>query len=508
MNSCEVETMQKTEGLSFWNQAEHSRKAYFLFWSVIAAVTAMMSLGTLASKSYLGNNDAFYYLSIADNWLENGTFLNGVTTPDGPVITPQNGIVGVFAILRMISLTGLQCLLTVVGLNFILLLSCFYPLIRICKSAGLQSRVTQACIVVVFVSSLRIFMWLYLSPVNDMIFYTGQLWLLYILVLIFQRPEAIGPRPLSCYWLSAGAVALTAVLVHFRLNAIFVPLAGIAAAILARRFRSLPLMIAMLIAAVLSLAASCLVVDRYDFQASAGGLARLMDDFAHQVYILSFRLIPESLFRDLQHGGNLLYLPFYVSLLAAFIHGIRRRNIMLLILVFICVQMFALILLHGHMTERYLWAVAIFMYILLFRIEAFRPIGVLFVVAMLINSAWTYGYKPPRLAAWQNLNSSTEVRCQDAFMISMWQRECWYYTGMRSPYNDQYTWRQLANARTVYIVGPQDYVDGHLATIKEMAGANARTFSSRQIDYETENRSDMLLYEVLIDAPSAESGPL
>lgn len=474
--------------------------------AVMICIGAMTAV-TLRVGGYLICNDAFYYLSIADNWLQNGVFLDGTTNPDGPIVTPQNGIVGVFAVLRMLSLTKHQCMLTGVALNLILLLSCFYPLTKLCRSLGIESKAILACILLVFVGSRRIFVW-YLFPINDMIYYAGQLWLLYILVLVFRRPDAVNPKPVPHHLLNAAAVALVAVLIHFRLNAVFVPLAGIAATILTRKFRTLPLMFAMLGAAVLSLSVSFLIVERFDFQSNTGGIARLMGDFKNQMYILLFRLTPEGLFRDLHQAGNLLYLPFYLALLLAFIQGIREKKIILLVVAFLCIMTFVMTILHGNFTERYLWAITIFMYILLFRIKMFRFIGIVFVIAVLINSLWSFGWKPHQLDAWQAFADNAPISREDPFVLAHRNhRQMWYHAGIRSVFRDIYQWQDLAKAKTVYILGSQEYVDGHLQAMREMAEIRSGAIDSRQIIYWTGECPDLLLYEITV-IPNSTAEPL
>lgn len=481
----------------------------FPVWLIMAAVVlcmGMMIAVTFRARSYLGSPDAFYYLSIADNWLQNGFFLDGTTTPNGPVVTPQNGIVGIFCLLRMLSLTKHQCLLTVVVINFLLLLSCFYPLTKICKSMGIESRAILACILLVFVGSLHIFMWLYMAPINDMIFYAGQIWLIYLLTAYMRRSNDPGDK--SSRRLFAVCVLLAVILIHFRLNILFAPMGAFAAAVMTRRFRLLLPIAALMSVAAISLSASWLVVDQYEFQASTGGIAEFFGDFRNQMYVLLFRLIPAGLFRDLNQAGNLLYLPFYLALLLAFIQGIRERKDILLIVAFVCAMTFALTVVSGFNTERYIWAVTIFMYILLLRIKLFRTIGVLFVAAVLINSLWSCGYRMSNLNAWQAFADHAPISREDAFILAHRRhRQLWYYTGIQSVFKDLYQWQDLAKAKTVYILGPQEYVDGHLQAMREMAEIRSGAIDSRQIIYWTGECPDLLLYEITV-IPNSTAEPL
>jgi len=196
-------------------------------------------------------------------------------------------------------------------------------------------------------------------------------------------------------------------------------------------------------------------------------------------------------------------MPFYLGLLLAFIQGVRQRNMILLLTAFVCAGTFALTALHGNVTERYLWAVTALTYMLLFRVRVFRPVGVLFAVAVLINSVWSLGYKPARLAEWQSLAAYAPIRQENVFVLAQRSRECWYFTGRRSPFMGKYTWSQVAGARAGYLIGPRDYIDAHVSKLNDLARADSAILHVRPIDYGG-THPDMLLCEVVIERPSPE----
>lgn len=468
----------------------------FAIWSMIIALTVLFSFVCLKSKSYLRSNDALYYLSIADNYLNNGIFQDGTTIPNGPVITPQNGIVWILGLLRMLSFSKQQCFLVILGINYILLLSCFFPLIRICKSVGLETKGHIFCVLFVFVGSLRIFMWLYMSPLNDMFFYAGQIWFLYFILLIDKYLSGEKEKTRALNLLVGVSVFLAVIMIHFRLNAIFIPIAGVLSAVFVRTYRLIPLMLVLFVVMVLSLSSSYLIVDHYDFGVSTARISTFFGEFTHQLYLFFFRLLPESLFRDLNQAGNLLYIPFYLSLLLAFFHGVRQKNILLLMLFFICGMTFVMTLLHGNVTERYLWIITIFMYIMLFRIKGFCAIGMLFASAVLINAGWSMNYQCAQVMAWENMSKEAILRQENIVMISSDKRSCWYFTDIPSVYRDEYAWEQLAKAGAICIIGSQDYIDGHLKTIEDLARFNNCPLYSRPIDYGASRHPDLLFWEV------------
>jgi hypothetical protein len=472
------------------------KKITYTIWFLIIAVTVLLSFICLNSKGYLRSNDALYYLSIADNYLNNGVFMDGTTVPNGPVITPQNGIVAIFGLLRMLSFSKQQCLLVVLGINYILLLSCMFPLVQICRRIGLETKELIYCVLFVFVGSIRIFTWLYMSPLNDMFFYAGQLWLLYLLILINEYLSGQRDKTRSLNLLIVASIFLAAIMIHFRLNAIFIPIAGLMSAILLRKYRLMPLMFVLLITMAVSICSSYLIVDRYDFQISTARIGSFWSNYKHQIYLLFFYLLPEGLFKDLNQTGNLLYLPFYLSLLLAFIHGVRQKNTLLLMIFFICCMTFMMTLLHGIVTERYLWVVTIFMYMMLFRIKGFRSIGVLFAASVLLNTIWSTGFdKNLQVVAWENISKEAVLKQENIIVISQDKRSCWYFTDIPSVFGDKYEWQQLLKAKTICIIGPQDYIDNHIKTIQGLASANNHVINSHCIDY-GKKHSDLLFCEV------------
>lgn len=249
---------------------------------------------------------------------------------------------------------------------------------------------------------------------------------------------------------------------------------------------------------LLSMFSSYVVVDQYDFHISTARIGPLFGDFGHQVYVFLFRILPESLFKDLNQTGNLLYMAFYLSLPLALIDGVRKKNFLLLMLVFICGMTFALTLLHGNLTERYLWAVTAFMYILLLRIKGFRGIGILFISAVLINTGWSLDYRAPQAFAWKDIANEVVVQQDNLLMLSKDHRSCWYFTGNPSVFRNEYTWEQLANASAICVIGPQYYVDDHLVTIEEYANTHRHQVTVRYIDYGSNRHSDLLLCEITL----------
>lgn len=479
-------------------------KKYFrmFFWLAVVFYTTFMTFICIKTKIYFSSNDALYYLSIADNLLDNGLFMDGTHTPDGPVITPQNGIVGLFVMLRTLSFSKHQVLLFMLALNYILVLGSIFPLIEISKKVGLTSKHLLVLMICIYLGHYRVFQWLFMAPVNDMIYYSGQLWLLYLFICIdkhFSDGIKFSHRPLI-FQMSA-CVLISVLLIHFRLNAIFLPLSGLLAVLLVRRFKLLPFFTVLLVAMLLSLIGVLLLGDTYDFSLNTSKIKPFLSDFSNQLYIFFFKLLPISLFKDLQGTGNLVYVPFYLAMLIAFIQGIKDRNLHLLLILFVTIMTFAMTVLHGCITARYLLVVSVFMYMMVLRIKPLRSIGYLFIGAVLVNTLWMLPntMRVSRSAlTWEDIATMDVLQTDEIVMIAQKGRSCWYFTGIRPVYQHKYTWNDIVNAESICVVGDDTYIETHKKQLKELAGDHSYQIDMVHVPCGPPGKPRFLFYKALL----------
>ena len=93
----------------------------------------------LGHKVFLIGSDTYYYMSIADSLLAEGTLRDFTVVPERPVKTPQNGIVLVFALLSSLGISHQAQLILVVFLNYLLWITTIVPVYLIGKQAGLKN---------------------------------------------------------------------------------------------------------------------------------------------------------------------------------------------------------------------------------------------------------------------------------------------------------------------------------------------------------------------------------
>ena len=211
--------------------------------------------------------------------------------------------------------------------------------------------------------------------------------------------------------------------------------------------------------------------------------------------------MPESLFKDLQSNGNLLYVPFYISMLIAFIQGVKTRNLHLLLILFICAMTFVMTIVHGNITERFLWVVVPFMYMMLFRIKAFRTIGYLFVFAVLANTIWMIPHEMKvsrSVLTWENIAGMDVLKSEKVVMISRDARSCWYFTGIQSVYQDKYAWSDLEGKDLICLIGSEEFIETHKKRLEELARENVHRIEMVNIPCGPPGKPRFLFYKVIL----------
>lgn len=479
----------------------------YIFWPAIIALTILFFWITVKNSYHLSSNDTFYYLSIAENMLNNGLFMDGTFEPNGPIITPQNAIVIIFYFLMKMSLTHSQCIMTVVIMNYFVMFLSFYPLIKIAERLGLTDRLSKYALITVYVGSVNVFRWLLVGPLNDMFFLCGSFFLTYLMVRLYDQiysDRKVGKSLHKVYLVFA--IILSIVLVHFRINALFIPLAAIGAAVLTRRFRILPISITLFALMYVSTYGLYAFIDTTNYEKVYGLVDKSFTEFFGLLYILIFKLVPASLFKDLSDSGNLVYLPFYLAMAITLVKGIVQRKFLLLMILFMSIMLFVLTLLVSCVTYRYLWIVMPFMYMMILSVKKFRPIAMLFIAAVLINSFWMI-YNgigtPARTALWLHVSEKFEFE-KDELVIAFDRRMCWYHTGLKKPYKEEYTWQQIQSAEKLYLAGKGIFFDEHSQKIKDMARQNEHEVRIEHLTPEYNDWEKNGLYRVHLE-PKAQN---
>lgn len=170
----------------------------------------------------LNLSDAYYYISLARSLIESGWLYDLTTKPAGPPLTPQNGIVFIYAFFMNLGLHDFATLLMVVEfLLFFVLLALFVLIYKISELQKIDSKVNYLFLLYL---SLNFYLYAYwASPVNDGFFALITYLVLYIIFLHnnnFMRREN-----LSIFFL---LLVLSLILSVFRLQGfiVFIAIAG------------------------------------------------------------------------------------------------------------------------------------------------------------------------------------------------------------------------------------------------------------------------------------------
>lgn len=175
-----------------------------LVFFLLCACLSVISFRTFLSNHYnLVGSDIYYYLSAADSLLEFGKLQDLTLDPPAAVITPQNGIVFIMALLKLSSMEPGSILTFLTYSYYFLFLISFYPILKICDYLGFKP--TQKWIIAIFYFGHWPLYRLQLIPVNDGLFNILASWLLYLVINFNYRN----------FWLM---VILASVSLHFRVN--------------------------------------------------------------------------------------------------------------------------------------------------------------------------------------------------------------------------------------------------------------------------------------------------
>ena len=466
-------------------------------WSFLVLMSSLFAFLAIKNSFPLSCNDTFYYLSIADNMIANHTFLDGTTIPAGPIVTPQNGIVFIFFLFRKCGFSHQTCIDMILVINAIGLFMSVFPLMAIAEAVGIRDRFIKLAVVAAYLGGVRVFLWMYLSPINDMIFLVLSLYLMQLLIHMDRQLYGQGNTCNGILKVFGLSLVLCVLLPHFRVNAFFVPLAGMAGSILLKRFR-MGLLAALQFGVMLaSMFGVYLLLKGLGYEFRFNEMQGALTSF--HLYDFFFSLLPESLFRNLSQSGNLLYFPFYIAMALAFVDGIRQKNMTLLMVLFICIMTMAITIVFAMPLSRYLWPITAFMYMFVLRNKQLRLFGVLFICAVVINSFWMIydGITvPQRTKFWQYAARKVSRDKNGAVLISQNHRSSWYFMDIPAIKDNNYTWEQLKNAANVYIGGDADFVQRQQEAINQMANQHGHPVSFETMTPGFQDRIGRALYHL------------
>lgn len=473
----------------------------FLCWGLISSVSLYTLIFFLHNKIYYFDNDTFYYLSVADSLAQNAQFRDLTYTPSQPLLTPQNAIVVLYYLIgRVVSSLEMKIQIVVI-LNYIALLLSIYPLLKIARILRITSFPAKMAIVAVYLCSWQMIRF-QLSPINDGLFRTGSLWLIYWFLLVDNSDRGLRQLSKDNKGMLFSGCVLAILLIHFRLNAFVIPIAGVLAAVIIKKKKLAwtALIVTVFMAISLILPYIFIELSRINEYSHWVG-HRLVQKIVQHTWNFFNDTFSTALFRNLGTAGNMLYSAFLFAVLVSFYQGYRKKEYASIFLGLVCFGTFAFLILFPAITYRLLLMVFPLLYLLMFREPSLRSIGYLFVFAVVSQSFMFFhnGIKVrDRIEFWQYVSQEVETESTDYLMITDKARQSYYFSGMSGLYDNIYTWQDIQEKTNVYIAGSDTFIKAEKDKMESFAHENHAVVSYKRLTPEYSDTSGNAFLRVLI----------
>jgi hypothetical protein len=480
------------------------QSAYILFYSLIAIFSITLLFVFMDNKVYENlDGDVFYYQAVADSLRQTGQFRNMVINPSAPIITPQNAAAIIQYFISGGPFSPEQRLKIFVMINFLSLVCSVYPLLKIAWRFGISHMPSRLALVAAYLCGWHV-VHFYLLPLNDGIFATCSLWLMYFILLLNEKDLTIRDLFSSKKCLFFTVIILSAALIHFRLNAIMIPMAGLFSAILIKRYRMILPMLLLCATMFLSLVTPYLFIDTsgIGFLAEKVGKQASMH-LPNTIWRLVTDFIPDVLFRDTGTAGNMLYAAFALAIVIHFIEGVRKKDFVSPFIVLTCLFTFVLLCGNMHLHKRYILIVYPLLYILILKKPALRSIGYLFVFAIIAQSmmiCFNSGVtgKSEIGKYWSYISETVQPDMSDYFLKAQKNyRHAYYYSGMRGWGKKPYQWKDLQH-KNIYFSGAPAFLKEEIAKIRDYARQNNSSVSYTNLtkDYQGNSKYDFIQIKI------------
>ena len=181
-------------------------------------------------------SDPYYYISIADGLLEGGPLAVRTSEPSHPVLTPQNGMVIVYALLRSLGLGAVGSVLAVTLVHHAVWVSALYPFLRLVECAGIRGYWPKAALTVGFLAAGHLLDY-QLIAATDGLYNAASIWWVFLVHrVVFEGSEGdpAGSSRLGRIAMWTAVACLPALAIHFRVNTLInLAAAGLSVACLA-----------------------------------------------------------------------------------------------------------------------------------------------------------------------------------------------------------------------------------------------------------------------------------
>lgn len=199
---------------------------YFVIFFL--SISVFRILEYLFFRRYVTVNDKHYYLAIAKGFLETGSIRDFTLFPSQPILTPQLGASFEYLVLKLFDISDQNAIISLSVFHWLIGILGFYWLIKCCILLGIQKKSY-----LIFISTLYFInfnFWNFQIEAGiDSVFITGSFFLCWFYLKQLYQSSNMKAQ--------IGILIFSAILVHFRLNAIFIPLAMFFAILLSQNMK-------------------------------------------------------------------------------------------------------------------------------------------------------------------------------------------------------------------------------------------------------------------------------
>ena len=458
---------------------------------IIAYVAALVGLSVyslaffLWYKIYLIGSDAYYYMSIADSFVNTGRFLDLSSFPTQPLKTPQNGIISVHALLSWAGFGPEGRLASISIISYLLHVSATYPLYKIARRVGLKGTIPIAALIAVYLGAFHVYR-MQLIGYNDGVFNALSIWLTYVLLVGLQEIRAGSFSDLLRVLTRHRVVVLlmvvlAVVLVHFRINSIVILGSALLATVAVWRLRNAVWVGALLAVSFVSITVPYMLTDSSRISAQSGRVTGdLLSRLPGNVFDIATISVPNLIFAPVSERASIVYFPFALVLLVALIVGLRNREPGILFVGLSCAAAFMYVATLPSQTSRYLIYVFPLMFLLLLLWRPLRPIGYMFAGLVIASSFVTFATGWER-SNWSNFflhiyEEDISLPAEDPLLVTDKSRHPYFFLDTRT-YRGELTWELVTSRGQLFVLGDEEYVASRIDELDGLAAEHNSTYS-------------------------------
>jgi len=165
--------------------------------------------------------DSYYYISLSDSLRNNGELLDLTSIPANPLVTYQNGVPFIYALLKTIGFDNFTAMRFVSTLNLFAWISASYPFYKLITYFCITSVWSRGILLLGFFSSSFLLNYQF-TPGTDGLFNSGAIWLVFLLLSIYtHHNRLIKTKKLSLLLMVFSSFMISIVLVHFSIRILF-----------------------------------------------------------------------------------------------------------------------------------------------------------------------------------------------------------------------------------------------------------------------------------------------